>query len=646
MFQNESEESNEYLYKYHNESSDTNLTDEGEGGEIYTKSTDKDEECYQLGGGFENNNEFTNASNANATITKKDKNTNATITNTNTNANTNKNTNKNKNRYNHNRKRRDDHDGDDASVLVSSPPTGVSGTLGQRLCWRLNPAESLSDWKLKIFNRSTKDVELFHVHRVVLAVGPRGCEYFQDVFRQDETEKTANATSRVPLIASSCKLVPYFLDYVYGNEKFEIKSSNALGLCYLADLFRNHSLWDRVTDYIEDDLGTANGKHHLCQYYIDAVYYDQDEFLDHILSVCARDLLSMMDENISCTNLLREINPGHLCQILVEMEPSTELSLTNLITEYCSIHRDDLTMELFDHFTSRLLVLNLSSAITLLEASLEYDIAPCNGPDTSQDSCISSLILFQQQCIGTLSESWEELLEIDQERVTWIMRTLSSREEQQSILVDWFQKTLIRASNQLSVLREEKKVIQQECITSKDQYKTTKHDLQKTREEVSKEHRNHASTKSEMKTQISSWMRKNEGTNRQQERNEQKWENERMQWRMKYQRWKHEKSKMKHELKELRSKLSLTDEKKSCDPPRHRIMDDHGFKSSELYASNNDADDLITFIDDFENDITLSFVTNASSENNSLANDLEGDAERNGYGYSTVDGMTPKFRIL
>jgi hypothetical protein len=526
---------------------------------------------------------------------------------------------------------------DSSNFLVATNQVGESG---RSLCWRLNPSESLSDWKLNIFNRSTKNFEVFHVHRVALAIGPRACEFFKDVFRQAEINKNINRTTRVPLIARSCKIIPCFLDYTYGNEQFEITNENALGLCYLADYFRNHSLWDYATDYIEDDLGTVAGREHLCQYYIDSLYYDQDEFLEHIIGVCSRDLLSMIEENISCTNLLNEITPKHLRQILAEMEQPTESSsiyMTRLITEYCCLHRKELSMELFDDFTSRLLVLNSSSAITLLESSLEYDFASYKDSNTSQDS-ISSLILFQQQCIGTLSEEWEQLLELDQNRVTRIMRTLSLREEHQNILVDWFQKTLIRASNQLSVSRQEKETIQQELSTLKSRYELMADDLQAAHKATAISDRNHGTTKSEMKTQISSWMRKNEGTNRDRVADGQKWEHERMQWQMKHQRWKHEKSKMNHELKRLRKKLSSINDKKNSgdyddDHNQHHRATRNNLDDSDLTNEFNDSNDV-----DDSNDLT--YVSNSSSENNSLVDDID-----NVHG-EYINGMAPQFRLL
>ena len=523
--------------------------------------------------------------------------------------------------------------------------------LKKKLCWRLDPSQSLSDWELHIFNRSTKNFEIYHVHRVILSIGPRSCEFFQDVFRHEETSTTAasfNKTTRVPLIAESCKLVGCFLDYVYGNDQFEITNENALGLCYLADYFRNNSLWELATDFIEEDLGKISGLEHLAQYYTDSIYYDQDEFLDHILAVCSKELLGMMEDGIPFTKLLGELTPSHFSKILIHMEQPTgeELSssilLTRIITEFCCMHRNELSMDSFDEFTSRITLLDSSSAITLLEASLEYDFIQDKDKNSSKriatQNSTSSLILFQQQCIEKLSEEWEELLELDHSRVTRIMRILAVREEHQAILVEWFQKTVKRASRQLSTSRQETERVKQQNLLMEGRYKKMAERLEQAKEEAAESQRNHNTTKSEMKTQLSSWVRKNEGTNYQRQMEQQQWEHERLRWQMECQQWKHEKSKLKCELNTLRHQLGLR--------PQHREeYSDTNSKYSYNQSSPIARDRPILIPNDCSSsDGSSSFVSEISLNENSLLAASEISHRRDPHGLT--NGMSPQFRIL
>ena len=551
------------------------------------------------------------------------------------------------------------------SIDETSLPTTSSQEreqLNKKLSWRLDPSQSLSDWELHIFNRSSKTFEVYHVHRVVMALGPRGCEFFQDVFRQSEAVSESSSsnnnnskTTRVPLIAESCKLVGCFLDYVYDNEHFQITNENALGLCYLADYFRNHSLWELATDFIEDDLSKVSGREHLCQYYTDSIYYDQDEFLDHILSVCSRDLLSILEDGIPCSKLFGELTPSHFMRILVDMEPPTEeqlssaLLLTRAINEFCCMHRSELSMETFDNFTSRIILLDSSSAVTLLEASLEYDFSIQSDTDEekihgSEDS-IASLILFQQQCIETMAEEWEETLELDQSRVTRIMRILALREAHQSILVDWFQKTVKRASSHLMAARHETEKAQQQALLLEDRCKELTDKVEIAEDETALSERNHNTTKSEMKTQISSWMRKNEATNQQRQAEQQQWEHERLRWQMEVQQLQHEKSKLKQELKHLRrqsvvsvsSQQPYSEDHSKYSSPHHRDR----YRGHTTISSSHSRKPFVVPDDNLLSDDSEESYTEESWDN-SLLQASRGSSRRD----TMNNGMNPPFRIL
>ena len=80
-------------------------------------------------------------------------------------------------------------------------------------------------------------------------------------------------------------------------------------------------------------------------------------------------------------------------------------------------------MEMFESLIRRITVLDSSSALTLLEASLDYDLEIYNDRTEWKDS-ISALIFFQRECIGTLTEEWEELLDMDQDRIARIMASI------------------------------------------------------------------------------------------------------------------------------------------------------------------------------------------------------------------------------
>ncbi|KAG7347791.1 BTB/POZ domain containing protein [Nitzschia inconspicua] len=522
-----------------------------------------------------------------------------------------------------------------------APPSPVD--MNRSLCWRSDPSRSLSDWQLQIYNRSTRQFDIYHVHKIVLAVGPRSCRYFQKSF-QATTKNTATAgknnnTTRVPLISRACQWVPQLLDFCYGKSNFELSATNALGLWYLAEFFGNPMLRRTVVDFLDDDLNiTTTCRSNLPVYYIDAVYYDLNQLLDHvILPTYAQELPAMVQEHVPYSEMLNELSPTHFSQviqgiIIYEVETSTSaMILTRLVTDYVLLYQTDLSFEHFETFISRITFLDSPSALTLLEASLQYDCAgeknKRNKNVSSSDSVSSSLIHFQRECVGTLSEEWEQLLNIDQERITRIMRTLSLREEHENILVDWFQKTLIRASDQLVKERQENNKILKEHEKLKKDHQMVLEDLEFAHNKYASLQRNYTIAKSEMKTQISSWVRKNEGQSLERQADEEQWMLDRSKWEMDRRKWEYEKYELHQQLQELQEELINTKQQHKLQ--LEKVQKHPQQKQRQLTNSQIAKRTLPSYLDD----------SVSTGENDSLT-------EEEQLGYIETYYLHPKFRLL
>jgi hypothetical protein len=94
------------------------------------------------------------------------------------------------------------------------------------LSWRKNPETSFSHWTLEIVHTSSASgsssivVDVYHVHKCILAFGPRRSDYFAALFQQQMKENQTNI-SRIELEEESqAKLVPFFylLDSIYPDE--------------------------------------------------------------------------------------------------------------------------------------------------------------------------------------------------------------------------------------------------------------------------------------------------------------------------------------------------------------------------------------------------------------------------------------------
>ena len=112
--------------------------------------------------------------------------------------------------------------------------------------------KSFSDWSI-IINTPDAPTEPkeFHVHRHVLATGPKKSGYFERIFGSpDESELIY-----VPKDVS--QIFPTFLDYLYApisECKCVITSGNALKLRYLSDRFQVPSLRSALNEFILDDM--------------------------------------------------------------------------------------------------------------------------------------------------------------------------------------------------------------------------------------------------------------------------------------------------------------------------------------------------------------------------------------------------------
>jgi hypothetical protein len=167
--------------------------------------------------------------------------------------------------------------------------------LVERLDWRLDPAESLSDWTIQIVvsgataaaaaAAATTD---YYVHKNVLAVGARKSEYFGRLFLGCFAE-AANCTSRIELHPLAATAFPAFLDYVYSDE-LKISTETTTAAHYLAGNFENRRLRWEAKQFWKRDLAIATA----------GTYYEHSElFRDDKIATAVADLCVAQIDAIS-----------------------------------------------------------------------------------------------------------------------------------------------------------------------------------------------------------------------------------------------------------------------------------------------------------------------------------------------------------
>jgi hypothetical protein len=152
--------------------------------------------------------------------------------------------------------------------LFSHDMTGASGSEMTTLLWRLPPEESYSDWKIEVhvagetldegsnFGREETSPVIFHVHRAILANGPRHSQYFKKLFLSN-TAENINQTSIIRLERSAALVFPAMLDFVYdfGKDVVVDDPGAATALRHLANYFGIQELFENVnTTFINVNL--------------------------------------------------------------------------------------------------------------------------------------------------------------------------------------------------------------------------------------------------------------------------------------------------------------------------------------------------------------------------------------------------------
>lgn len=316
----------------------------------------------------------------------------------------------------------------------------------EQLTWRLDPQISLSDWTIKVITRETRQAEYYHVHKNILAVGPRRGEYFVRNFRNSaRMNKDTGSSTEVHLMSVAAKCIPQLLDYMYSNEgHLYITTELATGLRHLAQFFGIRPLHKKVMDFIVEDLSMKN----VVQYYRDAVVLDDDNILDRAAEHCADNIMEIEKAN---SLLLTSIDPAFFRRLMMSdkidsKEKHYHISL--LLAEYCMLNKQILDDQDFVRLSDArcLPVVHHEAALTLMETEADLVIA------TSLEGAfeVSSL---QERCISDLTVHWEELSSMSQDRIFRVCRKLSS-----SVLSDILVKSLIHAKRKVDEIQNDPKI--------------------------------------------------------------------------------------------------------------------------------------------------------------------------------------------
>ena len=294
-----------------------------------------------------------------------------------------------------------------------------SETEEEVLTWRTDPARSLSDWTILVSNRETRETTPYHVHRNVLAVGPKKSEYFVRFFLSHDRLHKEGKSTEIWFDSVAADAMPQLLDYMYAPDgTLDISTECAVGLRHLAQFFGMRGLHKKVMAYITLDLTMYNIK----TYYQHTVRVDDTKVSELASAHCAEHVMEIgLDDP-----LLEVIDPSFLRRILLSSAIDSEekqLYTSQLLAEYCRQHKKVLDDQDFIRLTDEncLSRVHYSAALTLME--MESDLVII---DQHEEDQIAEFTSLQNRCLADLTEHWEELSQMQPIELTRICRKLPS----------------------------------------------------------------------------------------------------------------------------------------------------------------------------------------------------------------------------
>lgn len=133
-------------------------------------------------------------------------------------------------------------------------------------------------------------VEKYHLHKVNLAIGKRGCGYFARLFRRKNDDVNSIAMHRMEVPISCLPAIPAMLDYLYNpNPDAEVHATTAtaIPLRFLGSFLRNPTLFDSATRFLQNDLRPETA----VEYLKHAELYTQTK----LIGICIRILAENFD---------------------------------------------------------------------------------------------------------------------------------------------------------------------------------------------------------------------------------------------------------------------------------------------------------------------------------------------------------------
>jgi hypothetical protein len=272
--------------------------------------------------------------------------------------------------------------------------------------WRMEPSESLADFAIEILNPVTQENHTYHVHKHILAIGPRKSEHLETIFRSNTLSST-----RIPFEQNAADLFPHLLDFIYCHDcELHVTAKTAAAYRHLAIVFKVVPILVQVAEFILEDMHISN----LSTYISKTAHYDDHKMMKLITAKCAEEI-----EEISISDPLWTVMEPDLflrvlsCPRIDRGKQSSHLSV--IVVEYQTLHKYEMNEKMFGMVTSEEIIpiIDRQAALPLLEICAEYGSPPEYQP-------------LQRRCAHVMACYWKITSEADRHCLFSLLRGLPS----------------------------------------------------------------------------------------------------------------------------------------------------------------------------------------------------------------------------
>lgn len=159
-----------------------------------------------------------------------------------------------------------------------------------RFDWRTDPAESYSDWQIKI-TVGDKIEGTYDVHRGVLSAGSK---YFARLFANSGLKEHETQTSHIEMEDLAAKVFHLMLDYLYSlwdTDKKPVTTENAVTLHYFGQYFEIPGLRKEARTFFAEGGMTVN----MASIYLEHAHIFHDDIAYAAVVEACNRLVGIMD---------------------------------------------------------------------------------------------------------------------------------------------------------------------------------------------------------------------------------------------------------------------------------------------------------------------------------------------------------------